>query len=243
MDQLRAFTERPIESDLRAILASLHAEPGALTVFNHPLWDEMGIGTEQHRTAAVALLSQYGEYLHAVELNGLRPWRENSSVIRLARDWAKPVISGGDRHVIEPNACLNLTNASSFAEFAAEIRSGWSDVFLASHYRTSHAARVFHNIVDVFRTYENHQLGWTDWSDRVFYTLQDGTIASLSQLWKDGPPVSVEVSLDSCSSPRERNLDIHVHNKAGCSQRMGGSALMLKGLAQESRAARVQPKA
>ena len=75
MDRLKAFTERPLESDLRAILAGLHAEPGTLTVFNHPLWDETGIGTEQHRTAAVALLSQYGEYLHAIELNGLRPWQ------------------------------------------------------------------------------------------------------------------------------------------------------------------------
>jgi hypothetical protein len=52
---------------------------------------------------------------------------------------------------------------------------------------------VFHNILDVFRTYENHQLGWTDWSDRVFYTLHDGTNASLSQLWEDGPPFSVGV--------------------------------------------------
>jgi len=193
MDQLKAFTERPLESDLRAILASLHAEPGTLTVFNHPLWDEMGIGTEQHRASAIALLSQYGEYLHAIELNGLRPWSENSSAIRLARDWAKPVISGGDRHVIEPNATLNLTNARGFGEFAAEIRGGWSNVLLASHYRASHATRVFHNILDVFRTYENHQLGWTDWSDRVFYTLHDGTNASLSQLWEDGPPFSVGV--------------------------------------------------
>jgi len=193
MDHLRAFTERPIESGLREILAGLNAEPGVLTVFNHALWDEMGIGTDLHRTAAVAFLSQYGEYVHAVELNGLRPWRENSSVIRLARDCSKPVISGGDRHVTEPNACVNLTNASSFAEFAAEIRSGWSDVLLASRYRTPHATRVFHNIVDVFRTYENHPLGWTDWSDRVFYTAPDGLVASLSQLWQDGPPASVEM--------------------------------------------------
>jgi hypothetical protein len=128
-----------------------------------------------------------------VELNGLRPWGENLSVIRLARDSAKPVISGGDRHVTEPNACWNLTNASSFAEFAAEIRRGWSNVFLASHYRTSHVARVFHNVVDVFRTYENYQLGWTDWSDRVFCTGPDGTIASLSQLWGDRTPLSVGV--------------------------------------------------
>ncbi len=188
MDQLKAFTERPLESELRAILAGLHAEPGTLTVFNHPLWDEMGIGPEQHRIAAVALLSQYGEYLHAIELNGLRPWRENSAAIRLARDWAKPVISGGDRHVIEPNATVNLTDAGGFAEFASEIRSGWSNVLLTSHYRTSHATRVFQNVLDVFRIYENHRLGWTRWPDRVFYTLHDGRTASLSELWGDHPP-------------------------------------------------------
>ena len=193
MDQLNAFTERPRESELLGILAGLHAEPGTLTVFNHPLWDEMGIGAERHRSAAIALLSEYGEYVHGIELNGLRPWRENSSAIRLARDWSKPVISGGDRHVVEPNACLNLTNAGSFAEFASEIRGGWSDVLLASHYRTSHATRVFHNVLDVFRTYEHHQMGWTDWSDRVFYTLHDGTTTSLSQLWENGPPFSVGV--------------------------------------------------
>jgi hypothetical protein len=193
MDRLKTYTARPREGDLRAILAGIHAEPGTLNVFNHPLWDETGIGAEQHRRAAVALLSQYGEYLHAIELNGLRPWRENASAIRLAGDWGKPVISGGDRHVIEPNATLNLTNAGNFAEFASELRSGWSDVLLASHYRTPYATRVLHNILDVFRTYKNHRLGWTDWSDRVFYTLQDGTEASLSQLWGNHPPFSVGV--------------------------------------------------
>jgi hypothetical protein len=193
MEQLKAFTERPGEGDLQGIFADLHAEPGMLTVFNHPLWDETGIGTEQHRKAAIALLSEYGECLHAIELNGLRPWRENASAIRLARDWAKPVISGGDRHVFEPNACLNLTNAGTFAEFAAEVRSGWSDVLLASHYRTLHMTRVLHNVLDVFRTYDDHQLGWTDWSDRVFYAQADGTNSSLSQLWENSPPFSIEV--------------------------------------------------
>jgi len=193
MDRLKAFTEHPREFELRAILASFHAAPGMLTVFNHPLWDETGIGAEPHRTAVVAFLSNYAEYLHAIELNGLRPWRENASAIRLARDWAKPVISGGDRHALEPNATLNLTNAHDFGEFAAEVRSGWSDVLVASHYRTPHATRIVHNVLDVFRTYENHGLGWTNWPDRVFYTLDDGTIASLSQMWGSRPPFSVGV--------------------------------------------------
>ena len=32
------------------------------------------------------------------------------------------LISGGDRHGVEPNANINLTNAASFTEFVHEIR-------------------------------------------------------------------------------------------------------------------------
>ncbi len=32
------------------------------------------------------------------------------------------LISGGDRHGVEPNANINLTNATSFTEFVHEIR-------------------------------------------------------------------------------------------------------------------------
>jgi hypothetical protein len=161
----------------------------------------MGIGKEQHRLAAIALLSGYGKYLHAIELNGLRPWTENSSAIRLACDWPKPVISGGDRHLTEPNATLNLTNAESFAGFAGEIRSGYSEVLVAHHYRTSHRLRMCRNVADFFRNYENHQLGWVHWTDRVFCTLGDGSTASLSQLWRRGP-------IPGWMHPQDSNLDL-----------------------------------
>jgi hypothetical protein len=201
MRQLKAFTAHPLECELRGILAALDADPGTLIVFNHPLWDEMGVGAEQHRSAAIALLSRYGQYLHAIELNGLRPWKENSSAIRMAGDWGKPVISGGDRHLTEPNATLNLTNADSFSEFAGEIRSGYSEVLLASHYRTSHATRMCRNVADFFRNYENHQLGWAHWTDRVFCALGDGSTASLSQLWRRGP-------IPSWIHHQDSNLDL-----------------------------------
>lgn len=67
------------------------------------------------------------------EINGLRPWRENRAVIAFAEAAAKPVISGGDRHGLEPNANLNLTNAANFAEFADEVRTGWSDILIMPH--------------------------------------------------------------------------------------------------------------
>ena len=46
-----------------------------------------------------------------MELNGLRQWRENRNVLAFAAAAGKPLISGGDRHTIEANSVLNLTNA------------------------------------------------------------------------------------------------------------------------------------
>lgn len=192
MHRLKAFTEQPNENELRGILADLDAEPGMLTVFNHPLWDETGINEDSHRAALLRFLSNYAEYVHGIELNGLRPWKENTSVIQLARDWSKPVISGGDRHTLEPNATLNLTSASDFGEFASEIRGGQSDVLMMRQYRTPHAARITRSVLDVVRTHENHGLGWTKWSDRVFYTLPEGRVESLAQIWGDRRPLPIE---------------------------------------------------
>ena len=40
----------------------------------------------------------------------------------VAQHSGHPLISGGDRHGLEPNAIVNLTNAGSFSEFVAEVR-------------------------------------------------------------------------------------------------------------------------
>ena len=44
----------------------------------------------------------------------------------------------------EPNACINLTNAATFSEFAEEVRSdGWSDLqYSASRRVLKHPAKV-----------------------------------------------------------------------------------------------------
>jgi hypothetical protein len=151
------------------------------------------VGVDVHRHAAIELLRQCGTFLHAIELNGLRPWWENHLAIQLAKEWSKPVISGGDRHAVEPNAALNLTNAASFAEFSAEIRAGHSHVFLTSHYREGHASRMLHNVVDVLQPYENHGFGWREWPDRAFYEYEDGTVKSLRTIWGADLPASVRV--------------------------------------------------
>jgi hypothetical protein len=194
---------------LRDILADLHALPGTLIVLNHPLWDETGIGSAVHEQISRTFLNSYGGFIHALEINGLRPLGENRRAVALAKEVKKPVISGGDRHVIEPNAVLNLTNAGTFSEFAEEIRSGWSDVLVLPHYRESHCLRIAHNLIDALRTYERHPMGWRLWSDRAFYTCDDGSVRSLTQWFGSRPPVAVSAfvgTLRLFSAPGLRKL-------------------------------------
>ena len=193
--EMESYRKQPDEELLRDILAELAARPRILIVFNHPLWDETGIGSERHLELARGFLRRYAAYLHAMELNGFRPWRENRNVLAFAAAAGKPLISGGDRHTTEPNALLNLTNAGSFSEFAEEVRAGWSEVLILRHYRQSYGLRVFHNLVDAVRTHERHALGWKTWSDRTFYACDDGRVRSLTELFGANIPLPVRVFL------------------------------------------------
>ena len=195
--EMETYRKHPRESALGDILGELAARPRTLIVFNHPLWDESGIGRELHLEYARALLRRCGTHIHAVELNGLRPWRENKNVLAFAAAAGKPVISGGDRHTLEPNSIINLTNAGTFAEFAEEIRAGWSDVRILNQYRQSHTLRIVHGLMDALRTYERHPNGWKEWSDRAFYLCDDGRTRSLTDLFGQGMPLPVSVFLSA----------------------------------------------
>ena len=187
------FRRAPVESEIPAILSALAGLDQTLLVFNHPLWDEKGIGRENHGHMVCGFLELAAEHLHAFELNGLRPWSENRSVIALADASRKPVISGGDRHALEPNALVNLTNSASFAEFVEEVRSGWSDVLILRQYRERFTFRILHNMIDVLRTYHQHANGWKLWSDRVFYRCEDQRVRSLTELFGGGVPLPIAV--------------------------------------------------
>jgi hypothetical protein len=124
-----------------------------------------------------------------MELNGLRPWRENESVLEFAKHWERPVISGGDRHAREPNANVNLTNAATFPEFVAEIREdGWSDVLFLPQYRENFKLRIMQNMCEVLRRDPDHSLGWRMWSDRIFYLCDDEIERSLNLAWGEKVP-------------------------------------------------------
>jgi hypothetical protein len=180
---MNRFTAEPIERQLPALLEWLSSPPESLIVLNHPLWDEKGIGSEHHRMTVESFLSRYRSFIHALELNGLRSWRENNEVLEVARSLDMSAVSGGDRHNTEPNAALNLTNATTFSEFADEIRCGAaSEIALMPHYRQSRTLRLLNNVVDAISDHPSHSLGWTHVCDRVFAACGDGVNRSLSQI-------------------------------------------------------------
>ncbi|MBC7924442.1 MAG: hypothetical protein H7039_02190, partial [Bryobacteraceae bacterium] len=123
MEVLTAFTASPDETRLRGVFEMLAGYRSTLIVLNHPLWDEPGIGTDAHRALLNRFVANYRPYLHAAELNGLRSWNENATVAQFSKEIGLPLISGGDRHGCEPNANVNLTNASTFPEFVDEVRN------------------------------------------------------------------------------------------------------------------------
>ena len=193
MERLAQFTADPREEALADIFDALSSSASTLLVFNHPMWDEKPIGQELHLSLVHAFWKAYGPFLHAMELNGLRPWKENDSVVQLAKACQVPLISGGDRHAREPNACVNLTNAATFPEFVDEIRTDcWSDILFMPHYRENFKVRIIQNMCEVLREDQDHSLGWAKWSDRIFYICDDGKERSLNTLFADKVPAVID---------------------------------------------------
>jgi hypothetical protein len=157
--------------------------------------------------AGHAFANAYRPFIHALELNGLRPWQENQRAAQLAAELGLPAISGGDRHGLEPNANVNLTNAGSFAEFAAEVRAdGWSDVLFLQQYREPLKMRILENMADILEDDPAHGMGWVKWSDRVFYLTDEGEIKSLNELWGRKFPNVVNRFVSLMSLVRHRRV-------------------------------------
>jgi hypothetical protein len=192
MRELADYTRVPTGGP-EAILEFLASQPGVLVVLNHPLWDEIRVGESRHMAAVNQLLQSCGPFIHALEWNGLRSRQENLRVVELARTWRKPVISGGDRHGFEPNAVINVTNASSFSEFVEEIRRGSSTFRLMSSYSRPLGVRLVRDFMDVMGPLPEHPRGWIRWSDRVFYHAENEHPKSLSALWGDQRPVAARL--------------------------------------------------
>jgi hypothetical protein len=187
METLKEFTANPSNARFTEILVALHEEPNVLVVFNHPLWDLYLIGKEKHEFLVNEFLLKNGNYLHALELNGLRMWEENRAVRHLAEKWNMLLISGGDRHGVEPNANINLTNATSFTEFVHEVRrEKKSDVLFMPQYAEPWKHRILQSTIDAIRHYPEFPQGSRTWDERVYHPDANGVIRPLSELWPKG---------------------------------------------------------
>jgi hypothetical protein len=190
MDDLAAYTRNPSAPRLMELLAALHEFPEVLIVFNHPHWDQYCLGHSTFRQKVDLFLQSHVQFLHAFELNAMRSWTENKSVIQLAAVWQRPLISGGDRHGCEPSAALNLTCATSFSDFVGEIRrEQLSHILFMPQYAEVLGIRFMQTVIDTIRDYPEHPVGSRRWDERVFHMdFQTGYHRPLSVLWKAPPP-------------------------------------------------------
>jgi hypothetical protein len=119
----------------------------------------------------------------------MRGWNENKGVIQLAAVWQRPLISGGDRHGCEPSGNLNLTCATSFSDFVAEIRlEQRSHIVFMPQYAELLGIRFMQTVIDTIRDYPEHPVGSRRWDERVFHMdFQMGYHRPLSCLWKAPP--------------------------------------------------------
>ena len=186
MADLAGYTSRPAVPLLLQLLQSLDAEPGVLLVLNHPLWDQAGIGAGAHRGALVNLLVTAGRWIHALELNGLRPWAENQKTVAMARELNRTLAGGGDRHGLEPNSIINLTGAATFEEYVHQVRAGSNHVLFLPQYRDPPGLRVLQTVCDVMSNYPD-LAGREQWAARIFYS-DGGRILPLNSAWKNGGP-------------------------------------------------------
>ena len=169
------------------MLGELHALPQVLVVLNHPMWDLYAIGKEAHAAELERFLGQHSEVVHALELNGLRHARENGEVQALAARWGQLLISGGDRHGMEANANINLTNATSFNEFVREVRvKRRSHVHFLEQYKGSWQQRIMDSTVDAVVNHAEFSPGWQRWDERAFHPDANGVMQPLSELWVTG---------------------------------------------------------
>jgi hypothetical protein len=192
MAQLAEYTANPKDQRLHELLAMLDEIPEVLIVLNHPLWDLAGLGKERHMQALVDFVATLGMFVHAFELSGVRTWEENRAVLHFAGRWDQLVIGGGDRHGAEPNAVVNLTNATSFSELVHEIRREHRcHVLFMPQYAEPFPLRVSQSLLHAVREYPDYPDGSRRWDERVFHPDRNGEMKQLATLWRN-PPAFIE---------------------------------------------------
>jgi predicted metal-dependent phosphoesterase TrpH len=107
------------------------AATGCLVTLNHPL---VAWNPTQGTIPLTDLLTRYGWAIHALEVNGMRSREENARVLELAQRWRKPVVGGGDSHLLVPSSVISLSQAATFKDFIAEVKDGHAVPFVTPDY-------------------------------------------------------------------------------------------------------------
>ena len=206
MRALAEYTAHPAEPMLGDLLAQLDSFPETLVVFNHPCCNFVRVEVARHSASLREFLRRHGSRMHALELNGMRPWNENQDVLRLAEEYDMPIVAGGDRHGCRPNTMLNLTAAGSWAEFVGEIRrQRRNQILVLSAYEEPVRLRELATAGDVLRRYPRHPFGQRRYTDRIFVNMEGYSWHPLSFYWDGGegkprwlqPVVNVVIALGS----------------------------------------------
>jgi hypothetical protein len=122
-----------------------------LVVLNHPLipW------TPNSDSGAVAqrLLQRYGHAIDALEYNGMRGGEENDRVLELARHVKKPVVGGGDSHLLLASSIICGSGADSYAGFVEEVKSGHAVPLIKSDYFAPMRWKLFLRVLHFMANY------------------------------------------------------------------------------------------
>ncbi len=192
VSDLADATKNPAEDRIVELLAMLDAMPEVLIIFNHPLWNQSCTGDHRDIPVLNRFLRLANRFLHAFEFNASRSCGENKEVVRLAKRWERPIISGGDRHGCDPSGALNLTHSETFVEFVQEIRREQrSHILVMPQYTEPEVIRTIRTLLDVMRDYPEYPEGLRRWDNRIFHPDADGTDRPISAMWK-APPAYVD---------------------------------------------------
>ncbi len=190
MEDLASCTVQRDEGRLGDLLEYLNEFEDLLLVLNHPCWDVAGVGVDVHASAVRNFLTQHGQRIHALEVNGLRSWSENRDALRMGQECNIPVVAGGDRHGCRPNTVLNMSHATTWEEFVMEIRS-WRQghVLLLPSYEEPLALRQLEVVADALRYYPSYPYGQRSFMGRTYFDMDGYSCHPLSFYWERGEPL------------------------------------------------------
>ena len=192
MGELSRYTSEPAEEMLSHLLDRLDSYSETLLVLNHPCCNFVRVGGAKHWASLRRFLALCRPWIHALELNGMRPWSENQDVLRLAEEYDLPIVAGGDRHGCRPNTMLNLSRAESWNDFVAEIRiERRNDILVLPAYEEPARLRELATAGDVLRRYPHHPFGQRRFTDRIFVDVEGYSWHPLSFYWDGGDAMPV----------------------------------------------------